>query len=89
MKYVSCCTFAKKNSVVGRDQSYYVTALLSEGNKIEASSVVAAGSDPKIQIKALISQLLSLTQQVVSADSIQAKDAELANKKEEIKCEFS
>ncbi|XP_066313878.1 uncharacterized protein [Miscanthus floridulus] len=60
-------------------------ALLSEGNKIEASSVVAAGSDPKIQIKALISQLLSLTQQVVSADSIQAKDAELANQKEEIK----
>jgi len=50
---------------------------------------VAAGSDPKIQIKALISQLLSLTQQVVSADSIQAKDAELANQKEEIKCEFS
>jgi len=79
----------KKNTVIGRDQSYYVTALLSEGNKIEASSVVAAGSDPKIQIKALISQLLSLTQQVVSADSIQAKDAELANQKEEIKCEFS
>ena len=50
---------------------------------------MAAGSDPKIQIKALISQLLSLTQQVVSADSIQAKDAELANQKEEIKCEFS
>jgi hypothetical protein len=61
---------------------------LSEGNKIKASSVVAAGSDPKIQIKALISQLLSLTQQVVSADSIQANDAELATQKEEIKCKF-
>jgi hypothetical protein len=75
-------------------------ALLSEGNKIGASSNAAASvsasssileaqtSDAKIQTKALISQLLSLTQQVVSADSIQANDAELATQKEVIKCKF-
>lgn len=83
---------------LSNDQSY-VMALLSEGYKIEASSNMAADlspssileaqtSDAKIQIKALFSQLLSLTQQVVGADSIQAKDAELATQKEAIKCKF-